>query len=248
MTIEYKMLINIFPIKHFLLAIFITQSFPAIAQSAIAQPSIPPSMLQDIEVSKAAIDVCTIDPDSRQCELMQFLMVKNSPVASEGNFLEIDANAHPRMLEYLLLSSKEKQSLINSMELNRKLQASRMYRALNVAKDKICAIKQESLPCMEILISFYHQADVETGDKLNAPANIPVEIKQSIRKSIAKEHPNLTPSSRLLLEATILSKMQEGNEAVLPSTPAPASKEKERKGRGICADKYSPSYDPQKCR
>ena len=238
-----KMLINTLAMKHILLAIFLIHSIPT-----IAQPSVPPSILQHFEVSKVASDVCEIDPDSRQCEMMQFLMVKNAPAASQGDFLGIDPKAPPRMLEYLLYKSQEKQSLISSMELGGKMQASRMYRVLNIGKDKICGIKQESLPCMKVLMSFSYQADVETGDKLNIPANIPADIKQSVRKLISKEHPDAMPSARLLLEATILSKMQEDNEAVLSSTPTPAPKEKERKGRGICADKYSPSYDPQKCR
>ena len=238
-----RTLANILGVKHILLAIFVSQGFPATAQS-----SVPPFILQQFEVSAVARDVCEIDPDSRQCELMQFLLVKNSPATSKGDFLPIDSKDPPGMLEYLLYKSKEKQSLIRSMELDGKMQASRMYRVLHAGGDKICGIKQESFPCMRILMSFVYQADVETGDSLNLPANIPADIKQSVRKLIAKEHPDAYPSTRLLLEATVLLKMQEDNNASSSSTPAPASKEKEREGRGICADKYSPSYDPQKCR
>lgn len=238
-----KIPINTPAMKNILPVIFLIHSIPT-----IAQPSVSPSILQHIEVSKATTDVCKIDPDSRQCERMQSLMVKNSPVASQGNFLGLDPKAPPGMLEYLFYKSEEKQSLINSMELSGKMQASRMYRVLNIAKDKICDVKQESLPCMNVLMSFVYQAEVETGEKLNIPATIPADIKQSVRKLIDKEHPELMPSARFLLEANIFSRMQEDNEAALSSIPAPALKEKERKGRGICADKYSPSYDPQKCR
>ena len=234
---------NILGAKHILLAIFVSQGLPAIAQS-----SVPPFISQQFEVSAVARDVCEIDPDSRQCELMQFLLVKNSPATSQGDFLPIDPKTPPRMLEYLIYKSKEKQSLISSMELDGKMQASRMYRVLHTGRDKICGIKQESFPCMRILMSFVYQADVEAGDSLNMPANIPADIKQSVRKLIAKEHPDAYPSTRLLLEATILSKMQEDNDVSSSSTPVPASKEKERKGRGVCANNYSPSYDPQKCR
>lgn len=109
-----------------------------------------------------------------------------------------------------------------------------MYRVLHTGRDKICGIKQESFPCMRILMSFVYQADVEAGDSLNMPANIPADIKAICSPNIAKEHPDAYPSTRLLLEATILSKMQEDNDVVIfHSSPCIKRKEKERKGEAF---------------
>lgn len=225
--------------KHILFATFLFHSI-----LAVAQPSIPPSLLQDIEIYKLTAEVCEIDQNSRQCELMQLLMVKNTAIASQGKFLEMNPDAPSGFLDYVMYRAASGQNRVEKLESEGKMQAGRMYRAFKAAKEKICSIKMESLPCIEVLMYFSRQADIEAGLELTPPANISEKTKSAIRERIAKEYPSLNRSGRLLMEATILSKMQELAEAA----PASIKKEPERKGKGICADKYSPSYDPQKCR
>jgi hypothetical protein len=228
--------------KHILLAVFIINSIPA-----IAQPSVTPPLLQHMEVSKLMADVCGIDEDSRQCELMQFLAAKSSGAASEGNFLGMDPKTPPGFIEYITSKAASEKERVGRMEMEGKMQPTRMYRIFDKAKDRICGVKVESEPCVKVLMYFAYQAEVETGLKLNYPANIPVHVKKSIRERISKEHPDLNRSSRLLVEAIAFLEVQKMQE-IGKIAPNPTEEESGRKRKGICAHKYSPSFDPQKCR
>lgn len=218
-----KILTNPLAIKHVLLAIFIIQGFPAIAQS-----SAPPFLVQHAEVLKLMTDVCGIDEDSRQCELMQFLVAKNSRAVSEGKFLDVDSKNPPGFLGYIISEAASQKEKVSRMEAEGKMQSTRMYRLFDKAKDKICDIKAESQSCAQVLMSFVYQAQVEAGLALNYPANIPLKVRKSVREEIIKEHPDLTRSSRLLVEATVLYQLQEMHESG-KATPTPIKKEPERK-------------------
>lgn len=229
-------------------ALFVILLFGVGATFAQTPTSSSSPFRQQLEVLTATKNICAIDQDSRQCEMLQLLLAKVSALASESKFMEIESSLPPNVLQITSALSKEKANQLYSMELDRKIQTSRMYKSLDVGMAKVCEIKIESQPCLEILMLLLYQADVELGVKLNPPANIPSSIKQSIRKLIAEKHPGLTPSSQILLEATMLSQIQEDNQSKLAPAPATTQKYGDRKGKGICADKYSLSYDPQKCR
>lgn len=223
--------------KHFLLIFFIFNISASFAQKSVPQP-----VMQQFEVQKAMTNICSIDQDSRQCEFVQSIALKNRSFASEEKYMEIDSSNPPGMLEYLNSLAKDNKSILNKIESEKKLQTSRMYKAIDLATEKICNIKLESQPCLEILKMFNFQAEIETGKKLNPPANIPQKIKQDVRKFISEEHPNMYPSSRLLLEAGILSEMQK-NEKTLEPEP----KEKQRKSKDGCENKYSSHYIIRDC-
>jgi|GEM_PF-7050725 len=93
------------------------------------------------------------------------------------------------------------------MEAGNKLKLTKMYGALKQAQERLCAIKFESKACDTALSMFIIQTDVEVGKRLNPAPEVSQEVKNSIRKMIAKEHPNLTDSGKLTLEASVLWEM-----------------------------------------
>lgn len=210
--------------------------------SAVAQTSLPPPLMLQHEIDSSMKSVCKIDENSRQCEIIQYLAAKNSEFASKNEYMKINSNITPQMMEYLISNIKDMKILISEMESARKLQTSQLYKIIDMASEKICDIKFESQACMQSISLLDLQASIETGKKLNPPANIPLELKQATRKLISEEHPDLYPSGRLLIEAVILSKMQD-EQLASASTPEKIQNKKINE----CRNKYSPHYGSKKC-
>ena len=165
--------------------------------------NIPEPMRSNAALQLAMTNVCEIDRDSRQCELFQILFNQQVDIAN-SKYPEIKPEATPEIRKNLIEVRKNRKYRLNSMESERKIKLSRMYKALDQAAENICGIKLESKPCESALAIFIFQTDVEIGNKLNPPAEIPLEVKQNVRKFISEEHPELNNSGRILVEASIL--------------------------------------------
>ena len=219
--------------KFIIFLIALIQSTSILAQSK--EISSPEKINAALQISMT--DVCRIDRNSRQCELLQALFAQQNAL-TRGEDIKITTNFPPEVLENLLSVSRDRKSQLEKMELDKKIGLSRTYKALNSAKDRICNIDSTKQPCGSVLSFFIFQTDIEIGNEVNPAAQIPLETKQSVRNYISKENPELTESSQILAEALMIWHMHNNS---------PASKRSKNKSEGICADKYGVHYDAKKC-
>lgn len=212
-------------------------------KASLANAQIPPNLSEmekmDIAIRVAMTDVCKIDRDSRQCELLQILYGKQNSIAT-GKYAETDDHASPETIENLLNVSKNRKIQLEKMEFDKKLKLSRTYKALDLAKDSICSLNKKTRPCTSALSFFIFQTEIEIGKELNPSPTIPIETKNQVRKFISKEHPSINESSAILMEAIMMRNLHEGS-----NTPKENSNNKKSDD---CSNKYNLLYDSKKCK
>jgi hypothetical protein len=209
----------------------------------LANAQIPPNLSEmekmDMAIRFAMTDLCKIDRDSRQCELLQILYGKQNSIAT-GKYTEIEDHASPETIENLLNVSKSRKLQLEKMEFDKKLKLSRTYKALDLAKDSICGLNKKTKPCASALSFFIFQTEIEIGKELNPSPTVAIETKNQVRKFILKEHPSLNESSEILMEAILMHNLREGSTI--------SKENSDDKKSDACSNKYDHLYNSKKCK
>lgn len=198
--------------------------------------NIPITERMNAAIQFAMTDVCRIDRDSRQCELIQILYGKQNS-RKTGESAEF---APLEVINNLLEVSSHRKNLLDKMEIDKKIKLSRTYKQLDTAKDRICSIDKTGEPCASILSYFIFQTDIEIGKELNPAPTVSIDTKNQVRKYIRKEHPNLTESSEILAEALMMWNLHNLSDN---STEKSGDKKSDP-----CSNQYSLLYDSKKCK